>query len=74
MSDILDRISSLSGRIGNESTFDRLKDDGASNLEILMHLEAELMTLERYVAAVKRQIALTRRDIATDEKCAKVAS
>ncbi len=74
MSDILDRVSSLSSRMNAEPTFKRLKEDSASNPEILMYLTAELATLERYTRTIKFQIELTKRDIATDEKSAKVAS
>jgi hypothetical protein len=74
MSSNLDRLSALSGRINAESTFDRLKEDSASNPEILAYLEAELMTLERYTATIKRQIALVKGYIATDEKSAKVSA
>jgi hypothetical protein len=72
MSSNLDRMSALSGCINAETTFKRLREDSASNPEILAYLEAELMTLERYSERIRHQIALVKGYIAKDEKSAKV--
>ena len=74
MSDLLDRLSALSGRIGAESTLSRLREDNASNPEILMYLEAELATLTRYTERIRHQIGMLQRDIETDERMGRVVS
>ena len=69
MSDLTARLDAISGKLTMKSTtIDRLKEDGATEAEILLHLEAELATLKRYVANVEHQIRFTRRNVTIETK------